>query len=108
MQSYTYRLIREALTNKQQVIARYNRRWRELCPHALGTKNGWEYALFVQFGGNSLSHLSVSPLFPRWLCTKVADLSDVRLRDGPWHTMSFTEGCACFDKVDITLLGQQK
>ena len=42
MPSDTYNLIRQAILDKQQVIADYGGQRREMCPHAIGTKNGRE------------------------------------------------------------------
>jgi hypothetical protein len=53
--SNTYNAIRNAIANKQQVVATYKGHVREMCPHVIGTKNGREQALFYQFGGTSSS-----------------------------------------------------
>lgn len=55
--SDTYNLIRQAIINKQQVIGVYRGHRREMCPHAIGTKNGREQAIFYQFDGSSSSGL---------------------------------------------------
>ena len=49
----TYELVKYAILNKKQIIAEYQGHYREMCPHAIGTKNGYQQALFYQFGGSS-------------------------------------------------------
>jgi hypothetical protein len=53
----TYALVRQAIIDKQQIVATYKGHVREMCPHAIGTKNGRQQALFFQFGGTSSSGL---------------------------------------------------
>lgn len=53
-----YELIRNAILGKQQIFAVYDSHPRELCPHAIGTKNGRQQALFYQFGGSEVRALS--------------------------------------------------
>ena len=40
----TYELIKDAILNKKQITAVYDGYYREMCPHALGTKNGKQQA----------------------------------------------------------------
>ena len=35
-----YEILRSAIRNKQQVFCQYDGHQREMCPHAIGTKNG--------------------------------------------------------------------
>lgn len=95
-----YSLIRNAIVAKQQVIADYKGHRRELCPHTIGTKNGREQALFVQFGGSSASgHGSPEK---NWRCIPVAGLTNVSVRSGKWHTASnHSQQQRCIDDVDI-------
>ncbi len=43
-----YDLIAKAIKEKLQVTASYQGFYREMCPHALGSKNGRKQALFYQ------------------------------------------------------------
>jgi hypothetical protein len=46
-ESETYRILRRAILNSEQVLAMYGNYPREMCPHALGyDSNGEEKALF--------------------------------------------------------------
>jgi hypothetical protein len=81
------------------VVATYNGHVRELCPHVLGTKNGRRQALFFQFGGGGSK-----PLAPGgdWRCIPIDGLTDVTVRDGPWHTGSgHSEPETCVDEIDV-------
>ncbi|MGS1319406.1 hypothetical protein [Stenotrophomonas geniculata] len=46
----TYAIVRQAILDKHQITAVYDGYYREMCPHAIGEKNGKEQALFYQFG----------------------------------------------------------
>ena len=80
MPSDTYNLIRQAILDKQQVIAEYLGRRREMCPHAIGTKNGREKAIFLQFGGSSSSGLGQPK--DNWRCIFIDGLTDVSIGEG--------------------------
>ncbi len=102
MTTDTYNLIRQAIVNKQQIIARYDGYPREMCPHAIGRKNNREQALFYQFGGSSKSGLGAQGSSSNWRCIPVSGLKDVSLRDGQWHTASdHTQRQTCVDDIDI-------
>ena len=51
MPSATYRVIRAAIENEQQITCRYGDHDRELCPHIIGWTDGEEKLLAWQFGG---------------------------------------------------------
>ncbi len=93
-------LIRVAIQRKQHVIATYNGYSRELCPHVLGYKNGALQCLFYQFGGHSSSG-SITPGSPaNWRCMPLANLKDIRVVDGPWHTAAnHSRPQTCVDSV---------
>ena len=94
-----YDLIREATLRRRQVLATYNGRRRELCPHVLGTKNGRRQALFFQFAGETGSML---PPGGDWRCIPVDELVDVIVRDGPWHTGAGDQRAErCVDVIDV-------
>jgi hypothetical protein len=78
-----YALIRDAIVNRRQVTAQYDNYYREMCPHALGTKRGHQHALFFQFAGESSRGL---PPGGMWRCMDLSALQNVRVRDGEWHT----------------------
>ena len=58
MPSRTYALFRDAILAQQQVTCMYEGRYRELCPHIVGTdKSGREAVLAWQFAGESSGRL---------------------------------------------------
>jgi hypothetical protein len=101
----TYGLLKEAVLSKKQVTATYDGHLREFCPHALGWKKGEAYCLAYQFGG----HSSTGPVVPgsphNWRCFVVSRLSDVRLREGDWHSCA-TRGAPsqCFDHIELEVM----
>ncbi|RQO30289.1 hypothetical protein DBR32_11995 [Taibaiella sp. KBW10] len=97
-----YDLIKQAILEKKQIIASYNGYYREMCPHAIGTKKGREQAIFYQFGGDSSS----GPVSPgdksNWRCIPVAGLDQVMIRDGEWHTAdNHSTPSTCIDFIDV-------
>ena len=101
MPSATYRIVRDAIQNEQQVTCRYGGRYRELCPHILGTTDGAEKLLAFQFGGETNTKL---PPGGEWRCFKVADMRDVKARSGPWHEGSrHQSGQTCVQDIDLDI-----
>ena len=98
--SDTYNLIRQAILDKQQVIADYGGHRREMCPHAIGTKNGREQALFFQFGGGSNSGLRNPER--NWRCIHIDLPTSVSTRDGDWCTAhNHSQQQSCVGVVDV-------
>lgn len=100
-----YDLLRRAILERKQVIAVYDGKLREMCPHSLGHKNGNARCLFYQFAGDSKGQI-YSQNDPRanlnWRCMEVDKLQSVTLRDGPWHSISKHPGHqTCVDEVDV-------
>ena len=65
-----YTVLTEAITTKQQVIARYHGEERLFSPHALGTKRGVAHVLVYQYAGGSHTGL---PPGGEWRCLNVED-----------------------------------
>jgi len=100
--STNYQLIEQAIREKLQITAIYQGYYREMCPHALGLKNGRYQALFYQFGGDS----SKGPVTPgstfNWRCIPIDGLIDIVLRSGEWHTAeNHSRAQTCVDHIDI-------
>ena len=95
-----YLTIREAILQRRQVIAIYKGYGREMCPHAIGTKEGKAHVLCFQFGGESSKGL---PPGGEWRCFEVDELQNVSVREGPWHTAPNYSGWrqTCIDQVDV-------
>lgn len=97
-----YELIRNAILKKQQVFAIYDNFPRELCPHAIGTKNGRQQALFYQFGGSG----SKGPVVPgapsNWRCLPVDGLRNINVHEGEWYTAeNHSKVQTCIDHIDV-------
>lgn len=98
----TYEILRDAIINKKQIVAEYKGYTREMCPHALGTKNGKQQCLFYQFGGGS----SQGPVRPgsdqNWRCIPVDGLEDVEVREGEFFTSgNHSKAQTCIDRIDV-------
>jgi len=97
--SLTYKLFEQAMTERKQVVCVYDGYRRELCPIILGHTEGEEKALTFQFGGEGKNHL---PAGGQWKCFWLSGVSDVQLRDGPWHVGSrHSKTQTCVEVVDL-------
>ncbi|WDK83020.1 hypothetical protein [Xanthomonas campestris] len=105
MNNSTYTLIRNAIANKQVVVATYQDHVREMCPHVIGRKNGREQALFYQFGGTSSSGPIIPDAPKNWRCIPIEGLSAVTVKDGPWVTAAnHSRPQTCVDEVDLEVV----
>ena len=94
-------ILSEAISTKQQVIARYHDEERVFSPHALGTKRGIAHVLVYQYGGGSQSGL---PPGGEWRCLRVDELSAIRLEPGPWRTApNVFNPQTCLDDVELVV-----
>jgi hypothetical protein len=94
-----YDVLRQAIIDRQQVTCIYQARYRECCPHAIGTKRGVRHVLMFQFGGESSRGL---PQGGEWRCMDVDALSQVAARDGSWYTdPRHSRPQTCIDLVDV-------
>lgn len=99
MPSSNYRLFERAMRMRKQIFCTYDGYPRELCPIILGYSREHEKALTYQFGGGSKSGL---PPGGQWRCLWLSKVSDVQLRDGPWHVgSSHTQPQGCVETVDL-------
>jgi hypothetical protein len=97
MGSANYKLFREAIAKKKQVVCTYRGKRREVCPVILGHSDGAEKALVYQFGGASGRGLAGAA---NWRCFFLVDITDVSLRDGPWFAgASHMKSQTCVAKV---------
>ncbi len=94
-----YTILAEAISSKQQVVARYRDQERIFSPHALGTKRGVAHVLVYQYGGGSQSGL---PPGGEWRCLNVEELGEIRLEPGAWRTAeNVFNPQTCLDEVDV-------
>src|SRR5690242_11852729 len=101
MPSPTYDLFVQAMARRKQVACLYDGYPRELCPIILGHSQGQEKALTYQFSGRSKSGL---PPGGEWRCLWLSKVSNVQLRDGPWHTgPRHTQPQGCVEVVDLDI-----
>jgi len=97
--SSTYHLFAEAMADRKQIVCVYDGYPRELCAIVLGHTKGQEVALVYQFDGESKSGL---PPGGQWKCLHLIKVSDVKLRDGPWHAgSSHKRAQTCVEIVDL-------
>ena len=97
--SGTYRLFEQAMAERKQILCMYDGYRRELCPIILGHSQREEKALAFQFGGESKSGL---PPGGEWKCLLLSGVSDIQLRDGPWHAGSgHSRKQTCVEVVDL-------
>jgi hypothetical protein len=85
----------------KQILCTYKGRDRELCPVILGHSQAREKALTYQFGGQSTKGL---PSGGQWRCLWLSEVSNVRLRDGPWYAgegHSQPQGCVEIVDLDV-------
>jgi predicted DNA-binding transcriptional regulator YafY len=80
--SPTFKLIHQAILDRQQLVCTYQDHPREVCPYILGHKAGAEVVLVYQFAGQSNRGLA-----PKgdWRCFQVSEMQHVRTREGSWH-----------------------
>jgi hypothetical protein len=85
-----YQMIRQAILDRDIVVATYRGHLRDMCPHVIGTKNGRLQSLMYQFAGGSSIGLEPDGSSANWRCIIVEELSDVSIRkaSGEWHTAS--------------------
>lgn len=98
-----YSLVRQAIIDKNQVVATYDGHRREMCPHVIGTaKAGHKQTLFYQFAGSSESGLGPDGSGENWRCIPIDGLSAVTVRPGDWHTApNHSRPQKCVDKIDV-------
>jgi hypothetical protein len=96
-----YTILVEAISTKQQVVARYHGEERIFSPHALGTKRGVSHVLVYQFAGGSHSGL---PSGGEWRCLHLDELSEIRLEPGAWRTApNVFNPQTCLDEVEVVV-----
>jgi hypothetical protein len=99
MASSIYRRFAQAMTARKQILCAYDGYPRELCAIILGHSKGQEKALTFQFAGQSKSGL---PPQGEWRCLWLSKVSNMRLRDGAWHSGArHSQPQGCVEDVDI-------
>ena len=99
MPSTTYAVFRNAILAERQVTCIYDGRYREFCPHIIGTnKDGEEAVLAFQFAGESSGRL------PQWRCLRLRNVRDAEARDGKWFAgSSHRTEQTCVTAIDLDI-----
>ena len=93
-----FEILTQAILEKKQVVGSYDGYPREMCPHVIGLKKGVRNVLSFQFAGGSSSGL---PPGGDWKCMHVDGLSNLSLKDGPWHTRDdHSRPQRCVDQIE--------
>jgi hypothetical protein len=101
-----YWLIRQAVIDKNVVVANYHGHVREMCPHVIGKKNGRAHAFLYQFAGGSSGGLKPDGSPANWRCLRIDELSQVLVKKsaGEWHTASnYSAKQSCVDEIDVKI-----
>jgi hypothetical protein len=94
-----YELLLMAIKNRQQVKGCYDGYYREMCPHAMGWKNGSHHVLSFQFAGESSRIL---PPGGQWKCMDIDGINIVSVSDGQWFTDSrHSRPQTCIDQIEV-------
>ncbi len=99
-----YAVIRQAIIDREIVVASYRGHVREMCPHVIGKKNGRAQALLYQFAGGSSGGLKPDGSPSNWRCLRVDELSEVSIQAsaGEWHTASnYSTVQTCVEEIDV-------
>jgi hypothetical protein len=100
--SEKFQIIKQAIIDKNQILATYDGLPREMCPHLLGSKAGNMQCLFYQFGGNSSTGIGPEGDPNNWQCMFVSGLFNVVARAGDWHpATSHSRPSTCVDPWGI-------
>jgi hypothetical protein len=99
-----YGLVRQAIINKDVVVASYRGYVREMCPHVIGKKNNHAQSLLYQFAGRSRSGLNTDGSPDNWRCLRIDELTEVSIRRsaGEWHSASnYSIKQTCVAEIDV-------
>jgi predicted DNA-binding transcriptional regulator YafY len=78
-----HEVLRQAITTKQCVRLRLAGRARDICPHALGLKDGHPRLLAFQYDGASASGMGAGG---GWRTFFVSEIADAKIIAGAWHS----------------------
>jgi len=94
-----HEVLRQAISAKRCVRILTAGHWREICPHALGIKDGHPKALVFQYEGDSVSGLAPGG---QWRAFFISDIERATIIDGPWHGGAnfVAKAEACLDRIE--------
>lgn len=95
-----YETLKEAIATKRCVRVMAAGRSRDLCPHALGQKDGSPRVLAFQYEGGSVSGLAPGG---QWRTFFLREITSAKIIDGPWRSGKnlVAKAEASLDRVDI-------
>lgn len=94
--------IRASMDAQSPVLCVYKGLNREICVHAIGTKNGRQKVMAYQFGGESSKGL---PEGGEWRCLFVDDIESIVEIPGVWHTRDdHSRPNTCIDEVEFEVI----
>lgn len=94
--------LRQAIASRRCVRVRTAGFSRDICPHALGFKDGSPRVLAFQYSGTSVSGLTSGG---QWRAFFVSDIEEAVLIEGRWHsgTNLVAKVEACLDRVEYSV-----
>jgi hypothetical protein len=94
-----HEVLRRAITTKQCVRVRTTGRSRDICPHALGLKNGQPRVLAFQYEGASASGIAAGGA---WRAFFVREIADAKIIEGTWRSGRnvIAKAEACLDRIE--------
>jgi hypothetical protein len=97
-----HEILRQAIISMRCVRVRTSGFARDICPHALGFKDGSPRVLAYQYGGPSVSGLAPGG---QWRAFFVRDIEEAGLIEGRWHSGSnlVAKIEACLDRVEYSV-----
>jgi predicted DNA-binding transcriptional regulator YafY len=101
--SAVYRMIRQAVHERRNIVFSYQGLRREACPLILGyAADGKEVVFAYQIGGRT----SGGKKLPDWRCFSLAKISALAARDGEWRegeSHKQAQSCVRFVDVDVNV-----
>jgi hypothetical protein len=101
--SESYRLIRQAMRNRHQIVCVFDGLVRQACPIILGySADGREVVFAYQFSGKT----SAGGKLPGWRCFSLAKVSALQSSLGEWiegESHKQPQNCVRFVDVDVNI-----
>jgi predicted DNA-binding transcriptional regulator YafY len=94
-----HEVLRQAITTRQCVRLRLAGRSRDICPHALGLKDGHPRVLAFQYDGASASGIATGGA---WRSFFVSEIADAKIIAGAWQSGPnlIAKAEACLDRIE--------
>ena len=101
--STNYKIVRDAVSNKQIIKAKYDGYEREMCPHIIGkNREGRDHVFVYQFGGYSSKGKIIPNSKSNWRCIQIDKLENIRVEEGKWHTFdNHSKAQVCVVHIDL-------